>query len=82
MVRPVIAAGDCHLQRSDGLKAGTAVICADRRDRSFRSDSKEVDEPDAAGSVQPTIKSFVVLMLVKKPSNLLLQLELTSRVTH
>ena len=40
------------------------------------------DEREAAASLQPTIRSFVVLMLVKKPSNLLLQLELTSRVTH
>jgi hypothetical protein len=66
----------------NGLKAGTAVICAGRQDCSFRSDSREVDEREAAASLQPTIRSFVVLMLVKKPSNLLLQFELTGRVTH
>jgi hypothetical protein len=40
-----------------------------------------IDEREAAASQQPTIGSFVVLMLVKESSNLLLQLELTSRAT-
>ena len=43
---------------------------------------QRIDEREAAASLQPTIGSFVVLMLVKESSNLLLQLELTSRATH
>jgi len=44
---------------------------------SFQSVRKLVNQGEAARR-QPTIRSYVVLMLVKKPSNLLFQLELTS----